>query len=375
MKEPLDNFSNMRIREAARQSMEAVSGDPEKIVDEVRLAAILELVLHGWSSHSSAKAVNMGLPPDRRFHSDALLLKATGGLKGLVRRMSLGHSVPEGVLGDWSPDFLYGLTMSKAILPASKGGTGGCFSTTQTLARPALRAAFMGALPFHCKAYPCPDRVRLTGLWAARLGPDDPKGIGVLAGLLAGGSRVERKDEGINRMVSWIGVPASEWNGETLREFGIPHELYKEKVGWGRAAALNKGYGKGRFLISPFWGALLSAEMPEEFRRWFEGWEGRNKGGYRLMTWGFVKLAWGAGSGIQSGFPPGCIPFLSSLSTMLHDEGIKCKDIRETCFRKYGFSRVDPRVRGAWLKRMKSMGIKASDFPYKVPVGMEDFPD
>ena len=360
----------MRIREAERLAVEAVWGDPEKIAEEVKLAAIRELVLHGFSSHSSAKAVNMGLHPDRRFHSDLLLWKVTGGFKGLVGRMSLGHAVPSGFLGDWSPDFLYGLSRSGGIRQASKRPSGVCWQTANTASRPALREAFLGVLPFHCRAYPLAGNVRMSGLWAARLGPDDPEGIGVLAGVLAGGSRVERMEEGERFHSSWIGVPASEFNGKVLRSFGIPHELYTETIGKGRNARRPKGDGKGRFLVSPFWGALMSADMPEIFGRWFEGWEGVLKGGVRLMTWGFVKLAWGVSSQHQSGFPKGCVPFLSSLQTMAAVEGIKSRNIREECLKRYGMSRIDPRVRDAWIRRMKKMGIKAEDFPCKPPVGM-----
>jgi hypothetical protein len=66
------------------------------------------------------------------------------------------------------------------------------------------------------------------------------------------------------------------------------------------------------------------------------------------------------------------MPFLVE-RTVLFDAGVCMKGVREEGVRRFGLMRIDPRVRGEWLKWMVWRGYKPGDFPIgKVPVDFTD---
>ena len=348
----IDKIPQMRILAAEAEAKRIVFGDEDERIAMVRRAAILSLVKYGHDAHSSAKVVNGFLPQEERFHSNQMMWKTTGGIESLVEPMSKGGVIPKGFLGKWTPDFIFGLVRSGAIRSVQRGG---CFQTTLTHNRPALREAFLGELPFNCRTYALKDSVRMTGMWAGRLGADDPEGVGVLVGMLAGAGLVEAQPYGEEQTVKWAAVPSNEFNASLLKSFGIPH-----------VRIAGKGHGRGSFLVAPFWGALLSGEMPEAFGRWYEDMP-RRWGGYPEIPRAFLHLAWGSWSGRV---PEGTVPHL--MVSNFSVKGLKQKDMRMAAFVRYGMSRVDPRIREAWLTRLRARGIRAADFPAgKVPAGLE----
>lgn len=328
----------------------AMKGKAEEEWREVATrAACLLLVKQGRSSQKSAVLLNAALPCDaRRFRTDHEVWRVTGGYKVLGKRLKAGGVLPAGSLGEWTPDFLSGLRESGGL---QKTAHQSYWFTAPLKWRPALRSALEGELPFSCRTNPDGDRLSLYGSWAFSLGADNPEGIGVLAGLLAGGRYMRHEGK------CWLAVIGHEASTVILESYDIPFIRVKNGVPV-----------DGHLLVSPFWGALLGWEMPGVFRQWFANWKGW-KGMCPLLPWAFLRGAWG-GKVYDLDFK--AVPFLVERTGLLDRHGIGIGQVREEGFRRLGFSRVDPRLRVAWLKYMKLEGVKLSDFPRgKIPLDFE----
>jgi hypothetical protein len=290
--------------------------------------------------------------PDWFVYSNNELKKITGGRERLAERLREGDLFPRSsleFLGKWTPEFWSGLKSSGVICSDSRNRN--CWHVNAK-GRTAVNVVFKDrVLPFHCTVSKSKieGRILLSGLWVAQMAVGDPSGIGVLAGLLAGSRRVEYKNR------SWIGVCRREANAALLKSYGIPY------------SEMNSGGFRRCYLVSPFWGKLLAHEMPDGFREWYEGWDGRI-GGCPLLPWVFLSLAWGCKSGWK--IPKGVLPCLIRRDSLFLT-GVKFKAIRELGIRELGMLRVDVRLRVAWLERMRVLGIKAADFREgQAPVGL-----
>ena len=340
------------LKGASQEASRAIFGDKQKDNEEAQLAACYLLVRYGYGAHRSAKLMNARLPLGKGYHTDQDVYKATGGLPEVAKRLAKGGAIPKGAFGRWTPNFWLGLMHSGALIE-TKGKSQ--WATSPLFNRPALKEAFLGHLPFHCRVDKSKggDTLTIYGLWASRMGADDPSGTEVLAGLLAGGRL--GKYEGR----TWLGVSAREWNAEFLKSYGIP--FVKPKGKW---------VGRGSYLVSPFWGALLSEEMPEAFGRWFLAWRGR-KGMCPLLPWAFLKMA--SGKKFVDDCPKGAVPYLALRVGLRVNHGIGLGAIREEALREFGFVSVDQRLRKAWLRWMALRGLRPADFPEaKVPIDFTD---
>jgi hypothetical protein len=307
-------------------------------------ASIWLLVTKGHGPHCSAVEVNRLLPARWRFHSKEALVRATGGRPALLVRMAAGGVIPAGSLGVWTPDLWAGLWMSGALFRCYPGGA---WRTAPTKNRPALALALQAPCPFRMLVRPWSsswgDCLRLGGLWAPYLGADEAGGVGVFRGLLCG-ARLVRHDGR-----TWAGVPVREATLELAKGLGVPFVI----AGKGTCRAI---------LFSPFWGALLSPDMPHEIGEWYRGW-GFNKAGMcPLLPWVFLRGAWGRKlSDRDDDFPAGVVPSLVS-RVSLWQGGWKVGDVMELGLRELGVTRVDNRMREAWLRWMDWKGFKVGDF-------------
>jgi len=324
--------------------------------NEVTRASSTLLVREGSGIYNSAFQVNKLLSREHWLRSDIELLRITGGVQKLAERLRQGGILADDAFEDWSPDFISGFARSGALKRTDKSS----FWTTYPLTyRPAVRAALTGKLPFHCTVQHVKGKVKnrndwlsMSGSWAFIMGANHPDSVGVLAGILAGGREFEQDGQ------KWVGVHHSEQNRILFESYGIPYLL--------RPNRLNR---YGHLLVSPFWNALLVYEMPAVFRLWFE-FKRRNLGMCPLLPWAFLLGVWGYKT--KEVPPLIVVPFLVDYMDLyiFHDIGVR--KVREQAFKQFGFSRVDPRLRVAWIKRLHILGVKNSDWPVgKIPLDFD----
>jgi len=355
--------ASLRLQALGQSIHQMAIGEDDSYPTAVKRVACLLLVRHARGAYSYASEVNKELAiyypnfADRVIRSNFALWRITGGVKNLSSLLAKGGIIPAGALGKWSPDFLYGLSKSGVFKASEARHT----KVTSTMgSRPVLKALLNGEygnLPFHCSAT-CnpshPNGLFLSGAWGLFAGADNPEGVGVLAGFLCGGRKI------IHEGQSWLGLVAKGDNASLLDSFSIP---YFQKHLEGRSDTL---------LVSPFWGALLSNEMPEQLGDWFEGWEhrrGLRVGMYPLLPWAFLRAVWGVGTCYT--IPLNIVPFLTDRNTLRENHGIGMRSVREQAFIRLGFIRVDPRLRDVWLRRLVLKGFTRDSFPEgKVPVDL-----
>ena len=328
----------------------AVRGDPTARNEAAIRASALLLVTRGWLAATSPNEVNRLMPEGEWFRSARELRMATGGGYAVAKRLAAGGVIPLSSLGKWTPDFWAGLIMSGALRPSNRPRQ--WFMQHAKRGHSHLLAILTGDVPFRRSWAQTAHGVAFWSLWAANMGADDPESTGVLAGMWAGGRRVER------RGVSWIGIAWRERNAALLDRHLIP------KLCEGRQ-------GVGTLLVSPFWGVLLSTEMPEGFGQWFRLWGGR-KGMCPLLPWAFLAYAWGKYPG-EKGKHRGMVPWAVGTKQMISAGiGIKGKRLRRLAFEQFGMRGVSPEVRAAWLRGLVARGVEASDFPEgKIPLDFE----
>lgn len=349
---------SLRLEELGQSIKQMGIGERESYAEAVKRVACLLLVQRGAGPSSHASDVNAGLSiyypefsgrADLVIRSDFALWRITGGWKKLSILLAKGGIIPAGSLGKWSPDFLSGLSKSGVFRGSVKSHT----KITSSMGnRPILCSSFKGeygVLPFNCAVSSNASGRNLLALsssWGLFAGADNPNGTNVLAGFLCGGRRV--MFEGY----SWLGVVANESSTSFLDSFSIP---YLSKRLEGR---------KDTLLISPFWGSLLSVDMPEQFGDWFENWFQHRRmrpGMYPLLPWAFLRAVWGVGTCYT--FPRNIVPFLTDRNTLREIYGIGMRDVRKEALLRFGFVRVDPRLREVWLRRLVAKGFTSDSFP------------
>ena len=349
---PDEHAFSVKLEAAGKTALRLVRGHLEDERKEAAMrASCLILVRHGFSAFNSMRLINSILPVHiKPFRNKWELFDITGGRDQVIARLQAGGVLSSGALGEWTPDFLNGMVKSGCVCAASGQHR---WMVQWLRGRPAFKKALFklrDELPFNFKLSKSGNRKGfvLSGAWAFDIGADDPAGIGILAGLLAGGRYV--RYEG----VSWIALVKRVNIVEILDSFRIPYR----DVSFGQPQRV--------LLVSPFWGALLSWEMPKVFREWFMGWDGF-KGMCPLLPWAFLRAAWG--ERICFGFSKGVVPFLVGRKCLIGNHGIGIKQVRERAFRDLGFTGVDTRVRQAWLHWMLKTGVGVGDFPVgKLPL-------
>lgn len=335
-----------RLAQAGREAILAVRGDPTTRRELAIQVACLLLVTRRGNAYRKANSVNELMPEGQWFRSDWELWEATGGRPLLIKRLAAGGVIPPGSLGKWSPDFWHGLISSGAFKSMMHFKR---WAVKFPANRPYLVPAIQGHVPFARVWANCRMGTVFRSMLAARMGADNPTGIGVLAGLIAGGRRVERDGE------SWIGFAWRRQNAAVV----LAHQIPCVKVG---------REGKGTILVSPFWGALLATEMPEGFRQWFLLWGGR-KGMCPLLPWAFIAHAWGK----QPGEARWMVPFALSREGLHYSGfGIGFRRVRRDAFTLLGMSGVSPEVRAAWLRGLVARGVTREDFAgCKIPLDLD----
>lgn len=358
--------SSIRLDKVSQSIVQVAHGDELSYPEEVRRIACLLLAKGGMEHCRLASEVNALLPveySDRWISSNFALWRITGGYKSLSKLLAKGGVLPPGSLGSWTPDFLSGLAQSGALKKTKMLSR---WFTSLMGGRPVLRQLLVGErgpygpLPFSCNAVEAPangDCLALGKAWAISSGADNPGGIGVLAGVLAGGRRVVRGG------YSWIAITGRDINVDLLTSYSIPFERAKfGSQSW------------GTLLVSPFWGALLSVEMPKPLGDWFENWEQSRKvrpGMFPVLPWAFLRAAWGTGTCFT--LPKGLVPFLIDRNSLRELYGVGMSQVRAKAFNQFKFVRVDPRLREVWLRRLVVKGLTCDDFPTgKVPNGLKE---
>jgi len=317
-------------------------------------ASIWVLVTKGHGPHSQANEVNRFLPKAWWFHSDDSLVRITGGREALLERMASGGVIPTGGLGAWSPDLWAGLQLGGAFFRCYPAG--GSWRTAQTNSRPALALALKGATSCHMRVKEWYSAsfgscLSLCGLWAAYLGADEPGGVGVFRGILCSARFVKHNGR------AWVGVPVRDGVIKVADGLGVPYII----VGKGGVRAI---------LFSPFWGALLSPDMPFELGEWYRGLAAKGAGMCPLLPWVFLRGAWGIKMSGKGDFPSDIVPGLVRRET-LWQAGWEVSGMMEAGLRELGMTRVDNRLREAWLRWMEWKGIRGGDFrDGKVPAGL-----
>lgn len=329
--------------------LRAVRGDPTARNEAAIRASALLLVTRGRKAAASPLEVNMLMTGGQWFRSQRELRLATGGERAVIKRIVAGGVIPLSSLGKWTPDFWFGLVSSGAIRAIDRPQQ---WLMEHPDARPFLVASLTGDVPFRISWSRTKRGLLMWSLWVARMGPDDPEGVGVLAGLLAGGRRIER---GGGDGESWLGIAWRGHNAVVLEKHFVPYI----KVG---------RVGNGMLLVSPFWGALLANEMPVEIGEWFRLWGGR-KGMCPLLPWAFLAYAWG----VYPGKANKMVPFAIDPNGMLNAGiGIRRKVVRRVAFERFGMTGVSSGIRTAWLKGLVARGVRVEDFPEgKVPLDFE----
>ena len=362
--EQIFTVSNYRYDQYVKAVLQVSDEDTARFVSEVNKIACILLVTRGLSHATSAAKINEMLISRNGVNTQLIrrreqVANITGGYKGLIKRLVNGDVLPSGLMGKWTPDFITGLKMS-GVLRSSKRSL---WYISSVANRPALKEAFLDYenLPFHCKTkyYPKSSHtVAVFGCWAFEIGVANPSGIGVLAGLFCGGRRL------VHEGVSWLVLVNRKQNAELLNSYGIPYLLKK----LGHSAV-------GQIFVSPFWGALLSSEMPKVFGDWFENWEQSKyvkPGMYPLLPWVVLRAAWGVGL-CDNEKPKGLVPYLIDRNTLLENYKIGQRQVREEGLKRFGFTRLDSRLRSAWLKRLKDCGLTVESFlSGKAPTGFAE---
>jgi hypothetical protein len=316
------------------------------------MASIWVLVTKGYGPHCHKEEVNKFLPKAWWFHCNEAIAEATGGREELLRRMANGGVIPTGKLGAWSPDLWAGLHLGGAFFRLRISD----WRTAPLAKRPALASALMGAKSFHGRIeewYSSFGRcLRLTELWVARLGADEPGGVGVFRGILCSARLVKHNG------MTWAGVPKRDGIIEVAEGLGVPYFIVAKE---GSVKTI---------LFSPFWGILLSPDMPIEIAEWYRGNTFRKPGMCPLLPWVFLRGAWGYKLSNRVAFPVGIVPNLVSRER-LWKAGWKVSGMMEAGLRELGMTRVDNRMRAAWLRWMEWKGISSGDFREgKVPAGL-----
>ncbi len=332
------------LKAAGESLLLAVRGDPTARNEAAIRAACLLLVTKGRPAASTPAEVNRLMPKGEWFRSARELRLATGGERAVIRRLAAGGVIPLPALGKWTPDFWTGLVASGAIWPSNRSQQ--WFIKNGHIQ---LVEALCGDVPFKRSWAKTAHGVAFWGLWAAKMGADNPEGVGVLAGMLAGGRRVERAGE------VWLGIAWRESNAALLEKHLIPYIVVGKP-------------GRGTILVSPFWGALLADEMPSVIGEWFRLWSGR-KGMCPLLPWGFLAYAWGKTPGKARWMVPWALD--RSLMADL-GIGVEPKKVRRLAFERLGMRGVSQGVRAAWLRGLAARGVTVDDFPVgKVPLDFE----
>jgi hypothetical protein len=341
---------SLRLLAAERQALRLLRGDPAPRREAAIKAALLLLVTKGFGHHAHAEEVNKLIPEEYRFHTDNALRYVTGGMPALLQRLQAGGAIAPAALGPWTGDFFHGLLMGGGLYHQPEARQ---WMTPSIASRPALGAALRNPQrPFHSTVCPFGDQLVIRGCWAALQGPIDATGIGVLAGVLAAGGRI------IHEKTQWLALAGRPAVRSLLESYGIPFRRSK-----------GQGTGRGSYWVSPFWGALLVHRMPMEFKGWFEGWEGR-KAMCPLLPWAFLRMAWG--ERVCMDIPEGVVPYLVHRNSMRETTGVGVRGLRREVFARYRLSRVDTRLREAWLDRMVFYGVRKEDFPIgKIPLDFE----
>jgi hypothetical protein len=102
--------------------------------------------------------------------------------------------------------------------------------------------------------------------------------------------------------------------------------------------------------------------MPVEIGEWYRGWDFRKAGMCPLLPWVFLRGAWGMRlSERDEDFPAEVVPSLVTRRSLCI-KGRKMVNVMEMGLRELGVTRVDERMRGAWLRWMEWKGFKAGDF-------------
>jgi len=300
-------------------------------------AAAKVLVLEGYGPHAKAVRVNLLLPLGEKLHSDHGLRTITGGYNGLVKRMSKGRLFSTGELGRWTEGLIAGLRLSGALaqrmmklkgMVKSKVTLGSWWVRPFGL-RPALEKVLLGGLPFSCRARVGKTGVELYRFWAGNLGTEVSESE-QLAGIFMGAISVRHLEQ------SWLGLPSTPEVKHLVESWGIP------AASWGYRVAKRRVC----ILVSPFWGALFSAMMPEGMREWYLGM--KKPGMCPLLPWAFLKMAAGHKSSevIREG-----VPFLTCREAM-YDSGLRVRKLHENGVRELGFTRLDPRLKEVWIDYM-----------------------
>lgn len=293
----------------------------------IRAVALL-LVTKGLQACTSPSEVNKHMPEGQWFLSRKELRQATGGTWAVIKRLQQGGIIPKGALGAWSPDFWTGLKLSRVIRSNHPSRPDRLWLIRHPDAHPALLEDLEGEVPFVIKSANAKCGKTYWSLWAALMGADNPRGAGVLAGLLAGGRRVERGRK------SWVGLVNQSGVVSLLDDFMIPWE----------------DGGRDGVLVSPFWGVLVMHLMPyrsaERYRLWLR------PASYPLLPW--VFLAYAYGSGAERWMAPWtCNP--RCLKVAKYPSGIK--SLRRVGFELLKLRGVSPVIREAWIEGMASRGV------------------
>jgi len=317
------------------------------------MASLWVLVTKGYGPHSKKEEVNKFLPKAWWFHCNEAIAEATGGRAELLRRMAKGGVIPTGKLGAWSPDLWAGLHIGGAFFRLDSTS----WRTAPLSKRPALEAALRGATSFNMVIREWHSAhfgkcLRLCEVWAAHLGADEPGGVGVFRGILCSARLVKHNG------MTWAGVPKRDGIIEVAEGLGVPYFIVAKE---GRVKTI---------LFSPFWGILLSPDMPIEISEWYRGDTFRKPGMCPLLPWVFLRGAWGYKLSNRVAFPVGIVPNLVSRER-LWKAGWKVSGMMEAGLRELGMTRVDNRMRAAWLRWMEWKGISSGDFREgKVPAGL-----
>lgn len=303
----------------------------------ISLAAAKAMVFHGPDAHADRNLIAKFLPKEEYLpKSKCRLHKMHGGEKACRALLESGlvRFEPR-EFGAWTPGFMLGLVYAGAISRESRGW--------RIARRPTLEMDLGSMAPVHGRIPKVDKQGRkyLTCCLVLSMPAEDPKGIDVLAGVLAGGREVREDGQ-----TEWCGIPAG---GEAERIVNHWWLTFERRP--------------GEILVSPFWCALLAHRMPPLCRdRWLK-MEEVHRGAWRrqdgtfpvgqcpdlpLACWELAMKRECSGS---RGLPvAGALPFGKVKATWFYKRGGKLGAVREIAAREFGLTGVRPVMREEMLK-------------------------
>jgi hypothetical protein len=294
------------------------------------------------------------------------MIELMGGELGLLERIREGDLFTAEEMGPWTPGFVKGLDLSRALTRRSRqkavkksrlDGAGAryllqmenreaLFKDLESLSQNGpgkvncsiLRRGFAGGKILRTAF--------LTSLWVSEFPlndpPSDPVGADVLAGIFAGALLIETESDR-KWPNKWLVVNEVKADGLPVREmlvdWGVPWKPGKSTV------------SKEETIVSAFWGALFAPWMPDNSAKRCMGLHGVGDGTILpFMIWDLC---------VGGSLPKKALPYSVS-KQYFYRQGYSLPALRRRALEEFGIAHVKPEMREvvkSWRQKMEERGL------------------